>query len=590
MQRKINDSNKEAYNKIRKLILITISIMSIILLLFIGCYKYYKNMVVKSQENNILNLVTNISSQLELYFEEKDHYLKEILKQSQFQEEFIELIQGETNEVSLVALLYKLQNKEHISLELINKEGEILKVYTKDNQYEYKLGEDIKKAVKTQKDSYYVDTKERSINIIHPIKIKETVYGFIRMRIDASYIYDTYLEDYKLSEKGYITVKDKYARIILHPSNESIGEDVIKIRKKKYPNYDWSELENLVKRQKNKETGVGLYHSIWPEEDKRIKKISGFTPCKIGDTFLIISFSVGYKETIWNLKGITNVTIFISILLIITCIITILYIYRVEIKKNKLTLEMVYLNELKEKNALLMHQSKFAAMGEMLAMIAHQLKQPLNALKISLYNIDDYYSFKENDENYLKSLLSSNHKFIDKMAKTIDDFKFFFKPQRKDKDFNIYNAIAFAIDLNVARINQLEIEIKVQGNKDLKGNGESNIFSQVILNLLNNSIDALKNIKNKKCIYIAMREEENRIFIELIDNGGGIKKEVVNRIFEPYVTTKGENGTGLGLYISKIILKEKFNGDLWIENNKDGVKETIILPKGGQDECRKEST
>jgi signal transduction histidine kinase len=588
MKMQIKKENKETYRKIVKLVLIALLITGTILTLLFSSYKYYRDVVIRSEQKDILNLVTTVSSQLEVYFKETDQYLLEILQEPDFQEAFAMISKGETNNIKLMELLHRTHGDEYLSLELIDERGGILRVYTNNPQYAYQPGRDIEKAVETDADVYYVDAKiDRSVNIIHPVKSYGKTIGFVRLKVNAEYIYEVYLADYKSNQKGYISVKDANGILLLHPAKEDLGQDVVEARKNQYPSYDWSELEKIVEKQKNKETGVDVYHSIWPGERLRVQKISAFTPCNIGDTFLIINLSLDYEETITSLEGIRNVTILISILLVVAFIASIGYIYAVEIKKNKLMLETRYLNELNEKNALLMHQARFAAMGEMLATIAHQLKQPLNALKISLYNIEDYHVLQESDETYLKKLLASNHKFIDKMANTIDDFKFFFKPQDQNTAFNIYEAIQFAIDLNVARINYLEIEVNVTGDRDLQIKGESNVFSQVILNLVNNSIDELKDMKKDRRIDISIEEKEREIHIIVADNGGGVKDEILGRLFEPYATTKGDQGTGLGLYISKSILREKFNGDLWLENINDGVEVKIILPRGGQYEHRK---
>lgn len=571
---------KRSNLKLIKIILCGFVIMGIILGILISSHNYYRDIVVESQQENILNIVTTVSSQLEQYFKVKSQYLKAIIDDPKFQEEFISLTKGEKNGVDLINLLYTMGLEEYVAVELIDKEGSILRTYTDYAAYEYQLGEDVTRAVNTYNNVYFIETfGDRSINIIQTVKYNGELYGFVRMKINSDYIYRVYLADYQLNQKGYISLKDHKGRLFLHPSMESLGQDVIEARKRQYPDYDWSELEENVRRQINKETGVGVYHSIWPGDDTRVKKLNGFTPADIGDTFIILNFSVDYEETMVSFEGITDATIIISILLITTSLIIILYIYRIEMKRNEIALETIYFNQLKEKNALIMHQSKFAAMGEMLATIAHQLKQPLNALKISLYNIEDYHNLKEHDEEYLDVLLQSNHKYVNKISKTIDDFKYFFKPQRESKIFNIVEAIEFAIELNMARINELGVIINIHGNKELNINGESNIFSQVVLNLLNNSIDALKEIDGNRQVDIYLQERDEEVIIEIIDNGGGIKKEVIEHLFEPYNTTKGNNGTGLGLYISRYILKEKFNGEILVENTRDGVKEKIVLPR-----------
>lgn len=580
MNEAIMQLKRQFNRKIIRLIFYTLFIMGVILVLLIGSHNYYEDLEISYQQQNILNIVTTVSLQLEEYFDVKDESLKEIIREPQFHQEFRALLEGAGSECQLIALFFRLSGEELLSMELLDHEGTLIKVYTNSEQYQYYEGEDIKKALKTQQAVYYAETKgERTINIIQPIVIDDQTMGFARMKVNTDYINRIYLANYQLNRKGYISLKDRKGRLFLHPSELSIGENVIEVRKRQFPDYDWSGLEENVRRQLNRETGVGMYHSIWPGDNTRIKKLSAFTPCDIGDTFIILNFSADYEETMTSFRGITNATVFIALLLIGTSILIIFYIYRIELKRNELQLESMYFDELKEKNALLLHQSKFAAMGEMLATIAHQLKQPLNALKLSIYNIEDYHSLNENDEAYLKTLLTANHRLVDKIAKTIDDFKFFFKPQEPNASFNLYEAVEFSIELNMVRINELEIDIQVQGNKAIMAKGESNIFSQVILNLLNNSIDALKEKEGDRKIHIQLIEEKHQLVIEISDNGGGIQEEILDKLFDPFVTTKGENGTGLGLYISNYILREKFYGKLYVDNTATGVREQIILPK-----------
>lgn len=580
MNEAIKQLKKQSNFKIIKLIFYTLFIMVLILLLLIGSHNYYKKLEISNQQQNILNVVTTVAQQLEEFFKAKDEGLLEIINRPQFQQEYMALLAGNKPDATLMSLFFNLGSDELLAIELLDQAGDLVKTYSHSNQYSFKKDEDIQQAVKTQKAVYYADTKgERSINIIQPIEMDDLVRGFVRVKIDTNYINEIYLANYQLNRKGYISLKDSEGRLFLHPSEESIGENVIEVRRRQFPDYDWSGLAENVRRQLNRETGVGSYYSIWPGESTRIKKLSAFAPCNIGDTFIILNFSADYIETMTSFRGITNATVVISLLLIVTSIFIIFYIYRIEIKQNELALEAMYFDELKEKNALLLHQSKFAAMGEMLATIAHQLKQPLNALKLSIYNLEDYHTLKEDDQRYLETLLNSNHRLIDKIAKTIDDFQYFFKPQPPDHSFNLYEAIAFSIELNMVRINDLGVDIQIKGSRELVTKGESNIFSQVMLNLLNNSIDALKDQKGPREVVITLQEEKNQLVIELTDNGGGIQNEVLEKLFSPFVTSKGENGTGLGLYISRYIVREKFNGELTIENTPQGVKERIMLPK-----------
>ncbi len=567
-------------NRIARVIAGTLLVMVIILVLLQSNYRYIQEKTIKSQQDNILNIVTTVADQMESYFETKDSYLLAIAEDSQFFTDFMALREGSTKDVRLVELLYRMGSREYISIELIDSRGALLRAYTDSPNYKYQFGEDVIRGINTHNTIYFVDTLgDRSINLLQPIKREGELYGFIRMQLDSDYLYDTYMADYQLNQKGYISIKDKDGRLLLHPSLEYLGEEVVEVRRRQYPDYDWSELENLVKIQIQKQSGVGVYHSVWPGDGTRVKKINGFTPCNIGDTFIILNFSIDYLETMHSFESITEATVFIAILLVIMSLLTIIYIYIVELKRNELALEAIYFKELKEKNAIIMHQAKFAAMGEMTATIAHQLKQPLNALKISLYNIEDYHLLGEDDRIYLNSLFKSNRRLVDKISKTIDDFKFFFKPQSSSMVFKVKEAVEFALELNVERLNYLEIKANISGDIEARINGESNVLAQVLLNLINNAIDALATTEGIKVIEVQLQDREEAVIVQLQDTGGGVQEDIMAKLFEPYVSTKGESGTGLGLYISKYILREKFDGELTIENTDTGLRATINIPK-----------
>ncbi len=580
MEKQTEEQKRQFKKRISSVIAYTMMAMITILLLLQGNHRLMQEKTIQAQQENILNIVTTVASQMESYFNTKDNYLKAVVEDDQFFLDFMALTEDNTREVRLVELLYSMGSSEYIAIELIDSNGQLLRAYTDNPNYEYQYGEDVSKGVNTHETIYFVDTlDDRSINLLRPIKRQGQLYGFVRMQLDSDYLYDTYMADYQLNQKGYISIKDSTGRLLIHPSMSFLGEDVVEVRRRQYPDYDWSELENLVKIQIQKQSGVGIYHSVWPGDGTRVKKINGFTPCDIGDTFIILNFSIDYLETMYTFESITEATIFISILLVIISLLTTIYIYIVELKRNELALESIYFKELKEKNAIIMHQAKFAAMGEMTATMAHQLKQPLNALKISLYNIEDYHLMGEDDRAYLNSLLKSNHRMVDKISKTIDDFKYFFKPQKNSSVFKVKEAVEFALELNVERINHFEIQVDISGDMETTLLGESNVLSQVLLNLINNAIEALKDRREAREITIILQDRLEEAVIQVMDTGGGVEEEVMAKLFEPYVSTKGESGTGLGLYISRYILREKFNGELFIENTEVGLKATIIIPK-----------
>ncbi len=222
---------------------------------------------------------------------------------------------------------------------------------------------------------------------------------------------------------------------------------------------------------------------------------------------------------------------------------------------------------------LLQQQSKLASMGEMIGAIAHQWRQPLNALNINIQNLDDDFEDGLIDKVFIDNFISKNSKIINFMSRTIDDFRNFYRVDKVKKDFYIKKAIKDVLNIQAVQIRKHNIKITLNGNDELIKGYESE-FKQVILNLINNAKDVVieNNIKNPTIIIEIFK---NRLLIK--DNGGGIPNDVLNRIFEPYFTTKDQGkGTGLGLYMSKMIIEDNMHGKLSVWNENDWTVFEII--------------
>jgi PAS domain S-box-containing protein len=243
------------------------------------------------------------------------------------------------------------------------------------------------------------------------------------------------------------------------------------------------------------------------------------------------------------------------------------------------------LSQIKQKDQLLIQQSRQAAMGEMIGNIAHQWRQPLNALGLVLQNINLEHQLGTLDDEFMQRSVDKGTKLTQTMSKTIDDFRDFFKPNRQREYFKIVDSIKSSIDLVESSFEHNNIKIKTDLDEHIKLSGHSNEFSQVVLNILSNAKDVLidRNIKDKE-VQISTFQKENNIFIEISDNAGGIPKGVIEKIFEPYFSTKEEGkGTGIGLYMSKTIVEENMDGKLSVRNNDNGAVFTIMIPKTLED-------
>jgi C4-dicarboxylate-specific signal transduction histidine kinase len=215
-----------------------------------------------------------------------------------------------------------------------------------------------------------------------------------------------------------------------------------------------------------------------------------------------------------------------------------------------------------------------ASLGQMLANIAHQWRQPLTELNLTLFNMKK--ASIQNNEKKVDELYKESKTLISSMSSTIDDFTNFFNPQKEKKSFEIKDAIneALIILRKVIELENIHIQIDVPIN--YKVIGVSNELSQVIINLIQNSKDAFiqNDIKNKTII-ITLKEElildKKYALLEIKDNAGGISKENIDKIFDPYFTTKYKSqGTGLGLFMSKMIIEKSLEGELSHKNCDDG--------------------
>jgi len=253
----------------------------------------------------------------------------------------------------------------------------------------------------------------------------------------------------------------------------------------------------------------------------------------------------------------------------------ILYPYR--INENHIMVNMKDIS----RDKLIQEQSRLISMGEMVGNIAHQWRQPLNALGLILQNLKFSYEIGELDEKMIDKSVKKATMLTENMSKTIDDFRNFFRPNKAKENFKINEGITKAVELIESTFEHHNIKLEKDfTSTETEFFGFPNEFSQVVLNLLTNAKDAvLENKIENPLIIVQTKKDDEYIYISIKDNGLGIKSEIINKIFEPYFTTKDEGkGTGIGLYMSKIIIENNMNGKIEVKNEEDGANVTIKLP------------
>lgn len=232
---------------------------------------------------------------------------------------------------------------------------------------------------------------------------------------------------------------------------------------------------------------------------------------------------------------------------------------------------------------LLIQQSKMATMGELLGMIAHQWRQPLNALAIGIQDAELSQRDGELDDEYMARFKQNSMSIIQQMSKTIDDFRSFFKPTKSKENINIYGSIEQVMRVMGPILTNDNIEVILPQKSECTVYGYKNELEQVLMVLINNAKDALLDKKVAhpyiKIQIDADNKESGNVKITVEDNGGGIAEDIIDRIFEPYFTTKEQgSGVGIGLYMSKEIIERQMKGSIAVKNAADGAVFTIDIP------------
>jgi len=226
-------------------------------------------------------------------------------------------------------------------------------------------------------------------------------------------------------------------------------------------------------------------------------------------------------------------------------------------------------------------QSKHAVMGEMISMIAHQWRQPLSTVTLSISALQIKKMLGEPiDEKTIDNTLEDINKTVIYLSETIDDFQTFFRPNRELEIISLQELIHKVQNFVSPRLKDTSIEFLVRIDEDTRLETYSNELVQVILNLVNNAIDILLEI-SKEDARIVIKSEvlSESVKISVVDNGSGVEEKNIDKIFEPYFSTKGKNGTGLGLYMSQMIMQKQFGTKIEISSSPKGASFAIIVPK-----------
>jgi signal transduction histidine kinase len=257
-------------------------------------------------------------------------------------------------------------------------------------------------------------------------------------------------------------------------------------------------------------------------------------------------------------------------------------------------------NKLMVQEQILIQQSKLAALGEMIGAIAHQWRQPLNAISMITQDLRDAYKYGEFNENYLFNSVDKTLEQVRHMSVTIEDFRNFFMPSKEKVHFKLNSAVKEVIHLTHDQMMKAHISVSLDCRYDaarkpgegahsktcacepeLAVYGYPNEFKQALLNIMANARDAIVNKRRQDASAGARPPASKTVMLEIRDTGGGIPSGILAKLFEPYFTTKEGEGTGIGLYMSKVIIEKNMGGLIRASNGEKGAVFTIELPVEG---------
>jgi PAS domain S-box-containing protein len=242
--------------------------------------------------------------------------------------------------------------------------------------------------------------------------------------------------------------------------------------------------------------------------------------------------------------------------------------------KDEITERLRAVEELARQEQLLIRQGRLAAMGEMIGNIAHQWRQPLNTLGLIVQELPKFYERDMFTKDYLDSSVARAMQVINYMSKTIDGFRNFFGPDKEKVTFKAGEVVARTVSIVEAAFNELKLKIELSADQEVTVYGCPNEFSQVVLNILVNAKDAIleRQVTDPR-VRLRLFSENGRSVLTISDNAGGIPGEILEKIFDPYFTTKApDKGTGIGLFMSKTIIEKNMNGTLTVHNTEEGAE------------------
>lgn len=560
-----------------------------------GVLSNYQENLLQNQEKQLSMIAENVSNSLEVLIREYQQEMEALIRTEAFQEAAKRADRGDKEMAEAILWAEQTAKQPLLSGAAYLADGEADAILPEtDVTYQKTL-------TKTGTSARMEVVADGSRAYYLRLTRENPSGGRLVFYLSLSELYQKTAAYIKMGEKGYVMVKDSDGVILMHSLEEQIGQNVITDRQAEHPDYDFSELKELVARQKSGETGVQVYHSYWwaEEEPHRVKKISAFTPALAGDDFLIVSAVIDYEELAVPIhEGAVKMLLVIGgfgallLLLFFSLLLSLRSRSRMQRENDRLRQLNEQLEELRRREEILAHKQRLELIGTMTGGIAHEFNNLLTPIMgYSALLLADEEDGEGERREELQEIYDSAVK-----AKEIIDQISRFSGKNSEKTFrNIAVTPVIQNALNLALSGQKR-KVKLQcslAGSEYRIQGNPTQLQQIILNLCTNAFYAMQGREDAALVVESevlrpekkkdpfFKGKEKQLFYRLTiqDNGCGMEPEVLEQIFVPFFTTKkaGE-GTGLGLAVVHRMV-EAHGGHICVESTVGiGTKFVIYLP------------
>ena len=584
--------------KTQVLSIVIILVLTVVLGKFIyDSYHIYRKTIVGQQQQQLLTIAQSLKRSLEMYFADEINNLAIIEESNELYKELL-IEPSEDAHLKFKETIEPFYNKWNlIGIYMVDTQG---KVKFKDTLYEgdkdYLQGEnDFSKASILSQDkvrqAYECGEAGFIIPIIHPIYQGEEYLGAFIGIVSLETIYNKLIAPTKVGEKGYVMVKDCSGNIIMHPVKEQIGNKIVKDRKKQFPEFYFEDLERLEASQYTEKEGVAEYYSYWWHQTPptKIKKISSFTRVDLAGTFWVLAVVMDYSEIVAPIQSNFIRLLSLALMVFLIIMITSIIFLRLKKKQEDLMVETEYLKninytlkELQASEKKIMQYQKSQTIGTLTGGIAHELNNLLTPIlgysQLAAYTMPSNHEYYEEMKEISDAALQAKE--------LIQQISLLSRKERLEGRSDVID-ISKEIIKGVRMI-EAGKEDNIEIVKDIQMDcgyiqGSTTHIQQILINLCNNACQSMEEkggILTVKLEKLENKEESQKyVCLTVEDIGCGIKKDLIDRIYDPFFTTKeiGE-GTGIGLSIVQGIVRN-YKGSIRIKSEEGrGSCFKVLLP------------